>query len=1213
MGTSKYTVAKIVERFSNAITDLAEVQKAINISDTARKEKCMSDAGEAISQTFEWALHCHIQSIDANYFSVESKPSTPKMIEDCYMNGTTPGNLYSNTISGEPPSVDFSYLRDKKGPLTNNRKHLAAQLDYEVQKKYASEVAKYINEYLDNQVQLLTIDKLLAPDNDKELSFYSACNSFSHQDCLYLLLLDKRPEPTQYYSNLSRITWDLVIDLYMGSKDNGFLRNALITNSIPSKVISVTDRLSEDTFPLYNGEIPVILANGFTGKAIPYDKARDWNKYYATKLTNQLKAFFNLHSEQKVVVVSLIQDAEFVRLLFSCIDQHARGLTFVIANDKNHQMDSFPDIIGDCIYCSDILCQEVNDCIGRFIPARNTARNASKYQLPAKEGVYSFNEKDLRSYEENFEVLYDGIDEGYSENVEDYLNGSNILSWEGAHRKFAALKTNHGHLYVQKIEKELAKGARKAMLIHEPGYGGTTLARQIAYDLHTKFPTLILKQYKPSSIKTQLEHIYDSTNKSLLVVAEIPQVITNDEFDKLKGQLSSTRPILLLGVKRGSPSSDKDVLQLVVSDWGNDVCLLVDKFKPYLKRYSISVQKEKEKELEKIIKGPSEAYQRTPFYIGLLTFEEDFHAMDSYLKKFVRAVSGNENQRKVLIYLSLCDYFGIKKTIPEGFFATVFAEDDVKGLFRLDERFNKSDGIVSSLLHYDRNKSVRQWQIKHHFFSQKLLPMLLNGVDNTESRKLMNLGAYCNEFIKDIANSQYRELLEESILQQLLIGTKYDREGESFTKIIMELDKSEQEDVLNTLHEQFAENAHFCSHLARYYSSVKKDFKRALELADLSLSLSNEQDAMLYHIKAMCFSHEISLIIDSYKNSPIKDRDKEKDKLNNIIEILLPQANENFTLAREYQRDDEKEITYLPNIYMLIKLFDYAIDVNQLNKKTVLGEAICPYCEWIDEAQSLLESLKQTYVTDESEEYTQCETKLWESIKDFSEVIGLLNNQLDKNKNMSVIRRLLVRTYVNRDGKYKENSSVNQRLLSLMEDNISSDPTDERNYILWLNVVRYSNIPLEAVLSKMNQWRGLNPTRDVVFYSFVFNAVKAFHNDSTAAGLAKNLLEKCKRSYGIDSINIKEWFVNSKLGIKRYKELDTEHEERVRVYGYISNYKHSGDARILLDCGLEVFFKPIIKGITEAQLNSKVSCLIGFSYDGIRALDESVIIEDENQ
>lgn len=1210
MRTNRFTIDKIVERFSNAIHDLAEIQKAINTNDNARKEKSMSDAGEAISQTLEWALHNHIQSLDANYFSIETKPSTPKMIEDCYLNDIEEGMFYLNTISGDAPSVDFAYLRDNRGLLTNDKKHSAKYLDFEVQKRYASEVAKFINEYLDNQLHLLSIDELLAPDNDKEISFYTACNTFSHQDCLYVLLLDRQPMPTYSYNNLSRVTWDLVIDLYMGSNDNGFIRNALTSNSIPTKIISVTDRISEDTYPLYNGETPVILANGFTGKAISYSTAREWNKYYAAKLNKQLETFFKLHSEQKVVVVSLVQDPEFVRLLFSIIDPHARGLSFVIANDKSHQMESLVNTFGNCVYYSDIMIQDVNNCIGRFIPVRSSAKDASRFQLPAKEGVYSFSDKALRSYEENFEVLYNGIEEGYEENEEGYLNGSNILSWEGAHRHFAALRTNHFRYYVQKVENELTKGARKAMLIHEPGYGGTTLARQIAFDLHERFPTLILKRYKSSSIKTQLEHIYDCTNKSLLVVAEIPQAITNDEFDRLKGQLSSTRPILLLGVKRGTPTSDAGMLHLAVSDWGNDVCLLVDKFKPYLQRYSKSIQLEKEKELQKIISGSGEAYQRTPFYIGLLTFEEDFYAMDSYLKKFVTAVSGNESQRKVLIYLSLCDYFGVRKSIPEGFFATVFSEDGSKGMFRLDERFNKADGIVSSLLHYDRNGSVRQWQIKHNFFSKKLLPMLLNGVNN-DSTNLMNLGAYCKEFIKDIANSQYRDILEETILQQLLIGTKSDREGEKFAKIISELDDSEKEDVLNSLHEQFPENAHFCSHLARYYSSVKKDFNKALELADLSLSLSDEQDAMLYHIKAMCFSHEISLIIDNYRNSPIKDRDKEKDNLQNIIDYYLPQASENFILARKYQRDDEKEVTYLPNIYMLIKLFDYAIEVCQLNKKVVLGEAICPYCEWIDDAQCLLESLKQTYVNDETEEYSQCETKLWESIKDFSEVISLLNSQLDKGKNKSLIRRLLVRTYFNRNNKYKENSSVNQRLMILMEENISSEPTDERNYILWLNIVRYSNLSLDSVLSKMNQWRGVNPTKDVIFYSFVFNAIKAFQNDSTAAGLAKSLLDQCKRSYGIDSVNIKEWYVNSKLGIKKFKELDREHEERVRVYGRISNYKHSGDARIMLDCGLEVFFKPSKKGITEAQLNSKVSCLIGFSYDGLRALDESVELEDE--
>lgn len=65
--------------------------------------------------------------------------------------------------------------------------------------------------------------------------------------------------------------------------------------------------------------------------------------------------------------------------------------------------------------------------------------------------------------------------------------------------------------------------------------------------------------------------------------------------------------------------------------------------------------------LDKIVRESSEAYERTPFFIGLLTFDEDFYAIHSYLKKFVNAIQHNENQRKVLIYLSLCDVYGVKK------------------------------------------------------------------------------------------------------------------------------------------------------------------------------------------------------------------------------------------------------------------------------------------------------------------------------------------------------------------------------------------------------------------------------------------------------------------------------------------------------------------------------------------------------------------------
>lgn len=1211
MKNNHYTINQIVERYTNAISDLADVQKAININDDFAKEKSLSDAGEALSQTIEWALHHHIQKEDGQYFSSNSRRSTPEMISDQYFKGATEGPLFRHTLTTDSPTVDFAFLRDEKDPVTNNKKHAAMHLSFEKQKQYAQEVGKFIKEYVDDQIQLITIDDILSPEQDETLAFYSACNTFSHQDCLYILLLDNQPITSSNFTNFNRVNWDLVIDMYVGSVDNGFVKNSLIANSLPYKIISINDRLTEDTFPLYNGELPVIMANGYTGKTLHYSTAREWSRNYETKLNALLDSFFNVHTEQKVVVVSLIHDAEFVRHLFTCIDKYARGLSFIITNDIKEQMGAFPSQIADCIVCTNLKPFDVNHCIGCFLPGNNYCKSISSYQIPAKEGIYNISSAEMRSYQENMDILYDGIDEGYNESEEEYLNGSSILTWEGAHRKFAVTRNTHQHLYVAKVEKALSKGEKKALLIHEPGFGGTTTARQIAYDLHGKYPTIILKQYKPSSLKTQLEHIYDKTSKSVLVIAEIPQSLTIDEFEHLHRQLSPTRPILLLGVKRGALSGDKSLLELSVPDWGNDVCLLADKFKPYLKRYAPLVQTQKIKELEQIVNGPSESYQRTPFYIGLLTFEEEFYAMDSYLMKFVKSISGNENQRKVLIYLVMCDHYGIKKTIPEGFFASVFNELDDKGNFRLEDRFNKADGVVKSLLSYEKNNAARKWQIRYSFFSEKLLTMLLNGTETKESSKLMNLGTYCKSLIADIANSRYSDMLEETILQQLLIGTKADREGEKFTKIVRDMDSAEQEDVLNTLHEQFPHNAHFCSHLARYYSSVKKDFERALELADLAISLSPDNDAMLYHIKATCFSHKIIDIIDIYRNLQIKNREKERTNLQYIIEDLLPQASENFAKARLYQHDDEKEITYLPNIYMLIKLFDYAVDVCELEKKIVLGEAICPYCDWVDEAQSLLETLKQSYLNEETEEYTQCETRLWESIKDFSEVIGLLNNQLVKGKNISLIRRLIVRTYFNKNDKYKTDKSTNSRMLSLMEENITSNPKDESSYMLWFNAARYSDMSLETVLSKLNQWKGLNPTKEIVFYCYVFYAIKALRNDTVAVVNANNLLDLCKRYNSFDSIHIKEWYVGTQLGIKKYRELSTIQEERKKVFGRISLYKHAGDARVELDCGLEVFFKPASTGITAANLNHRVSCLIGFSYDGIRAFDESVKLEDE--
>ena len=126
----KFTTGKVIERYSNAINDLAEVQRAINIKDEAARLKHMSDAGEALSQTIEWALHCCIEAHDSHALS-DNYECTPKMINSFFLSGTEEKSLYSETLTGEKTTVNFDFLKSEKAKVTNNRKHRAGDLDFE--------------------------------------------------------------------------------------------------------------------------------------------------------------------------------------------------------------------------------------------------------------------------------------------------------------------------------------------------------------------------------------------------------------------------------------------------------------------------------------------------------------------------------------------------------------------------------------------------------------------------------------------------------------------------------------------------------------------------------------------------------------------------------------------------------------------------------------------------------------------------------------------------------------------------------------------------------------------------------------------------------------------------------------------------------------------------------------------------------------------------
>ena len=320
----------------------------------------------------------------------------------------------------------------------------------------------------------------------------------------------------------------------------------------------------------------------------------------------------------------------------------------------------------------------------------------------------------------------------------------------------------------------------------------------------------------------------------------------------------------------------------------------------------------------------------------MLTYEKDFVAADGFFEKFVRAVERKEKQRKFLIYLALSDVYA-DKPLPEALFRTVFGVSD-KHIFKLENYFNDDDGILNSLVQVETVGNVRLVRPKYAFFSEKLLRKLLRKAGSPEDTGwYSNLGSYCKEFIEDVARSGVADILERDVIQPMFIGSSKERDGEHFTRLVDDIQKEDRINIFSTLHIQFPENPHFCSHLARFYSMEEKNMEKALDYADRAIRLS-PNDPLLHHMKGMCLFYIIGERMDIVRKSLKVNTQPDPTELNYITENLLLQAEAEFQKSREIQQKahHDDEYGYIPNIKLLLRVFDFYVQVNGETKRRVI-------------------------------------------------------------------------------------------------------------------------------------------------------------------------------------------------------------------------------------------------------------------------------------
>lgn len=1213
----------IFKRFNSAAYDLALAGIAHRNSNNDLFVKHKRDAGEAISQSLEYALKNHLNrtlSYAEKRFFDPFRQDIIRLIEK-YVdeNGKDNGYLYSTVNETIDPSVNFQFLKQNKNSITNAAKHEGKEPDFETQKKYLLEVRKYINEYIDENEKLKTIADYEKIDLSTWDLLYSACDRFTVDERSYILIIGPNQNiDKNYLKNLSIPKWNLIIDFDYNSESNGFFECAYKQNEVSPHKIKASDLIDVNSFSRFSQSHYHYFANNFkgSGETEPKDFS-DWNRKLGKNTEVFLKSFSDVLSNQKNIVVILFNSRRHINFLCEKIEQYLGANTsFIFANDFNDELlQVYNDFKGVKV---NISVPEIAEGLSN-VSSNFGVVNPNKGQIliPFMEksvtettGVLTASE--FAQLEEYFEVLHKGLPDN-NENEEDrraFLIGENKISWFGLKNRFDVERQNFNKKYLKPIEKVIESGRGKIQLVHEAGFGGTTVARRIAWEIHNDYPTLILKKYRDLKIKESLMKLHEKTRKTIFVIMEVPQSITLDEVDTLFKSIPQARPIVFLIVKRGKSNSN----ELAVSDWGNDAIDLVTAYKPYLAEYGNEViQLKKEKELDEILNS-SDSYKKTPFYIGLLTFEEKFFALKDYIKKFVLEVQDKEEQRRVLIYLSICDdYLG--QGLPSGFFKTLFKISNIE-IIAIEKYFSQDSSIVDSLLSSSQEGNHKFWKIRHNFFARELKKQILSG--NSENPEIWRQGLadVCVKFIQDsISDANTSEYIQE-ILQKLFIGNRKDRAGEDFTTIINDIELIDgKEQVFLALKETYPDNPHYCSHLARFYAYHNKNREKALQYADEAIRLSEiegTKDSLLYHIKGMCLRSIAYDEMTKHRKTKLQNGVIADEEYHDVIDKLVPEAAQQFELSREVAKKQNRldEYGFIAHIQLLITAIDYAIVISGKTKADFFSQNTDPFAEWLDLSESLLEEVKRINLDDDdSGKIEDCVNDIMTFYENYEQILQNLRSQLDKGKNPSRTRRQIVRTYFRKKEDYTKDIKTVNNILSLMEQNIENEPDNEKNFYLWFQAARYSKVSIDDALSKLSKWKANSTSIDAIYYFYILKVFRALQGYTDATIDAFNLIKDC-RAKGKSNIAILEWCGKgtdlTKFVSRNSITPESKEEKLELVQGYFTDYLHDGSGKITIADKLEVFFSPTQAKLTSSDVNKQVEFYLGFSYDGLRADSYSV-------
>lgn len=1140
-----------------------------------------------------------------------------------------------NRIAKPSPSdlgLNFSNISRNAYDVNNGPKHYAKVSNPEGFISAMGEVRQIIKEYVDKNAELLRLNDTQYGDENVWYELDQDCDSFDETNSYILITGSMTGIEKSLAKNMFSIKWDLIIDFDILSDNNGLaslyydtkkinpLFKDLSRENMRNKIISITT-------PYW------LMAFGYSDIPESIADNKNWLNKYGKNFYSFMDQFHSVYSKPAKVIIMFENEKIIQRItdeINAVYDNGENVDFFVLSNDStfnNIDLENFKNIP---LTVNSFLAQ-IN-----HIPIESDESEINGYFVPKAEADGKGLEVDFYArLLDSFEVVFKGIEKSESEDIiktsrEEFYKGTSSISWYGLKNHFDIKRDDYEDIR-ESILIDLKEKARLLRAIdYEPGVGGTTLTRRLAWDFHNDYPTLILREYIDGHTDKQVFALYNRCKLSILILVDSNE-ITSYDAQRLHGDLKKYDfPCVILYIRRKNSSSENNIksnrmLRKLSREERID---MMERLRPFSKE-SIRL-----KELERICQNSNGSDENTPFIMSMYLFEEDFNGIKQYIYNFLKDLK--KEQKKILVYIALADY--ANTYIDSQFFANLF-EDNIDNGFIFEK-----NGPFKSLVNRVKKGGPKDYfKIRYQQFAKEILIQVSSGHDGARI-VFSNLLEYILSFIQDSRPNKYTNNRDTVELLRSLFITRSEEDviRQKFSALIEQLMQEsrgngirEKDDhsivgiIFKKLAEVYSDEPHFLAHLARYYYYIEGDYDKGIDKMDEAILASDGTDSLLYHMKGMGYTARIiNKLIPEIKKHHYN---KEVDDRENKILLLKEETKRACEMFEKVRKMNSSIAGYVTDINLCIAIVDMGKKITECvsTEEFVEKNHDSWYMTFYDRACTLFEDCKKHSEEKDNRMMREVESNLNGMLDEIEKTISIWENYIDKSlpSERPKLRRLLARAY-EKNIKIKGINHIEQkeieRILSLMQDNILDEPDKPENIRIWFNAIRLlktdkSENILDDAIVKLNSWIYNTGAIEAYYYRFILKFLKAIEGSSAAESELPTLVRELK-SKSMDLQNkttIFEWLGRAGENLERlindreyyFSNKDGISEEKLLMLtGRISDdYVNDNHAYISL-FGLKIFFNPsATKGeIDRSKVKQKVSFCLGFSYDGPRAFNNSV-------